>query len=170
MDNVSFSFLDLLKNFTTLNQIRNDFSNSFLEEEALLKNYEGEINTEFILSGIKKLTTDNFRKAKVGRKRGILREVVRSIFVHPDNALRIDFWAGEETHGKNSHGDSLGQTEGILPFLASSTPLAASFRKYPSKPDSLEKVREAVGCGMRVFIPLCNPAVVGSSGILSGGR
>ena len=68
-----------------------------LEENLLLSAHDS-LEPDFILSGIEKLRRDSFRKAGLAKKKAILREMIKGIHIHPDNALRIDFWAAGPGH------------------------------------------------------------------------
>ena len=143
-----------------------------LEEEMLLTDHHEEVSVDFILSGIEKMTKDNFRKAKATRKRGVLGEVIKSIHIHPENALRIDFW-GSENHSNDLRQNSLGTTEGVLPLLSKGLALPSSFRKHPSRSDRLEETRKALGQGMRAFVPnfaMGQKDCAGSTAIRVGAR
>ena len=150
-----------------------------LQEMAILRPESNSSDPEFVLSGIEKMRQDNFRKAKVSRKKAFLREVVKGIHVHPQNALRIDFWAGElggpniRQHGKGGGPKVVGQ---VLPYRELAHPLKLSFQKFASKRDKFAASREGVGLGTSVLycgetsgLPVGSVTVGGSPRHLNGG-
>ena len=67
-----------------------------LEELSLLES-EPSFDVEFILNGIKHLRSERFRKSSLAKKREILKTLVKSIHIHPENMIRMDFWGSEES-------------------------------------------------------------------------
>ena len=120
-------------------------------EETLLLESEGKItDAHFVLDKIDSMRKNNFHKFKLGRKKAILREIIKSIHVHPENVLRIDFWGSElnsEAQRKESKRPGM-----VLPYQKLGLPLEASFRKYPSKNDEFAPIKKAVGLGTYVLL------------------
>ena len=146
-----------------------------LEEKSLLEIESKAIDPNLILDGIRKLRQDNFRKAKVSKKRAIVQEVIKSIRVHPENVIQIDFWTDEyrgsktpktpETPGKASDKRGI-----VLPFRKLGKPLEASFRKNASREDKFSGIKKAVGLGTYVLGHDDFLMVAGSSSVGVGGR
>ena len=127
-------------------------------EETLLLESEGKItDAHFVLDKIDYMRKNNFHKFTAGRKKAILREIIKSIHVHPENMLRMDFWGSElnsEAQRKESKRPGM-----VLPYQKLGLPLEASFRKYPSKNDQFAPIKKAVGLGTYVLL---------NAGVLSG--
>ena len=121
-----------------------------LEEAVLMEPEVGPANSEFVLSVIDKMRRDNFRKASVGRKKAFLREIIKSIHVHPENALRIDFWASE--YRQTGGGGPAAVAGRVLPYRQLGSPLEGTFRKFASKKDRLEDSRRGTGLGTYVLL------------------
>ena len=139
-------------------------------EEALMNPEIDSFDPDFILSAIEKMRRDNFRKASLGRKKAFLREVVKGIHVHPENALRIDIWASGHRPTEGGGGRKRGGTGAVgevLPYRELASPLRDSFRKYASKEDRFRDSREGVGLGTYVLSQECNDSP--SLGILGVG-
>ena len=134
-----------------------------LEEDALLEMENQDIDPSFVFSCIDKLRKDNFRKAKLSKKRALLRELIKGIYIHPENVLRVDFQASEY----HSEGIRNGEKEVVLPFREVGKPLEASFEADAScgvgsgvrdgKEESRQyaEIKKAVGFGTYV---LCHDA------------
>ena len=105
------------------------------------------ISADFILSGIKKLREDNFRKARISKKRTIIQEVIKAVRVHPENVIQVDFWTNKEQATRNaSH-----QLGTVLPFRKLAKPLEASFHQNHYKRDRFSEIKKAVGFGTYVL-------------------
>ena len=85
------------------------------------------------------------------RKRAILKEIVKSIHIHPENSIRIDLWSSSEFAAKEVSRKDFKEKGVVLPFRKLGRPLAASFRKYASKGDGMEAIRQKVGMGVFVL-------------------
>jgi site-specific DNA recombinase len=137
-----------------------------LEEKALLEVESQKVDPEFVLSGIKKLREDGFRKAKISKKRAIVQEVIKTIHVSPDNVIRIDFWANESQ--SEAYREASRQAGVVLPFRKLGMPLEASFRQNASRDDEYTEIKKAAGLGTYV---LSNSGFLmdgGSSSFLNG--
>jgi len=137
-----------------------------LEEEVLLETESQKVDPKFILSGIKKLREDGFRKAKITKKRAIVQEVIKSIHVSPDNVIRIDFWANESQ--SEAYREASRKAGVVLPFRKLGVPLEASFRQNASRDDEFTEIKKAAGLGTYV---LSNSGFLmddGSSSFLNG--
>ena len=137
-----------------------------LEEKSLLEIDGNSIDPEFILSGIRKFRQDGFRKANIAKKRAIVREVIKTIHVHPENVIQIDFWANE--YQSEAQRDASRKSGVVLPFLKLGMPLEASFRQNASREDRFSEIKKTAGLGTYV---LCNGGflmVAGSSSTVNG--
>ena len=118
-----------------------------IEAKSLKEITSRNIDADFILSGIKKLRQDNFRKAKISKKRSIVQEVIKAIYVHPENVIQVDFWTNKEQTTRNaSH-----QPGTVLPFRKLAKPLEASFHQNHYKKDRFSEIKKAVGFGTYVL-------------------
>ena len=121
-----------------------------LKDDALMELKNTASDPEVVLSRIDSVRKDNFRKASLSRKRGMLREAIKSIHVHPKNTIKIDLWSSEfaanEAKKQEHHEKDL-----VIPFRKLGRPLETSFRKYASKGDGMEQARKAVGMGTYVL-------------------
>ena len=139
-----------------------------LEEKSLWEIENKAIDPNLILDGIKKLRQDSFRKAKVSKKRAIVQEAIKSIRVHPDNVIQIDFCVDEYRQFK-----ALGKTSDkrgiVLPFRKLGRPLEASFRRNASREDKFSGIKKAIGLGTYVLGHDDFLMVAGSSSVGHGG-
>ena len=121
-----------------------------LEEKTLVENKNKTMDVQFILSHIDKLRKDTFRKAKISKKKSILRNIIKGIHIHPENIIRLDLWANE-THPKNLGRNSQKQAGVVLPFHKLGRPLEASFSTEASGgagvQERYKKIKKAVGWG-----------------------
>ena len=102
------------------------------------------------MNNIDKLRKDRFRKSKLAVKRAMLREVVKSIHIHPKNVVRIDLW-GSESKSETLRKESLKESEEVLPLLEIGRTLETSFRRHPSKGDRYEAARKAARIGITLL-------------------
>lgn len=136
-----------------------------LEESVKVESEFGTIDPEFVLTGIKKLRQDNFRKSKVSKKRAIVQEVIKSIHVSPDNVIQIDFWANEN---QNEADREASRKAGVvLPFRKLGRSLEASFRQNASREDRFSEIKKAAELGTSV---LCHGGFLMSAGSSSVGN
>lgn len=118
-----------------------------LEQQALLE-VENNIDAEFILNGIKKLRNEQFRKASLASKREIVRGLIKSIHIHPDNVIRMDFWGSEE---RSEAMRTASRKSGVvLPFRELGRPLEASFQTTALGGERYAGVKKAMGLGIYV--------------------
>ena len=122
-----------------------------LEIDLLNQVTSGNIDSNFILSGIKKLRQDSFRKAKVSKKRSIIQEVIKAIHVHPENVIQIEFWTNAH-HSKLSRETSY-QPGVVLPFRKLTKPLEASFHQNNYKKDRFFKCEKSCWTWNLCFVP-----------------
>ena len=137
-----------------------------LEIGLLNKITSKNIDSNFILSGIKKFRQDSFRKAKVSKKRSIIQEVIKAIHVHPENVIQVDFW-GNEHQSRISRKNSL-QPGVVLPFRKLARPLEASFHQNNYKKDRFSEIKKAAGLGTYALCHNEHLMVSGSSNIRGG--
>ena len=142
-----------------------------LKEDVLVESSINPNDPELVLENLDKLRKDGFRKAKLAKKRAILKDAIKSIHIHPENAIRVDFW-GSKFQDDLEREKSLQELGVVLPFHKLGKPLAASFRRYASKGDGYETARRNAGLGIVVLaseaIPLGVLGVVGSCGVANG--
>ena len=113
-----------------------------LEQEALLE-VENNIDGEFILSEVKKLRSERFRKANLATKREIVRGLIKSIHIHPDNVIRLDLWGSEE---RSETLRAASKSSGVvLPFHRLGRPLKASFHTTAFGGEKYIEVKKALG-------------------------
>ena len=115
-----------------------------LEQQALMES-ENNIDVNFILEGIQKLRSERFRKACLSSKREIIRGAIKSIHIHPDNVIKVDFWGSEdrsEAMRKASKKPGV-----VLPFRELGRPLEASFQTTAFGGEKYAWVKKAVGLG-----------------------
>ena len=121
-----------------------------LKERASLKLGSETIDLEFVLEGIDKLRKDNFRKARASNKKAIIQGVIKSIHIHPKNALKVDIWANRfqaEDERKKAR-----QEKGVvLPFRELGRPLVASYIMGAAKGGKYSEIREKAGMGLSVL-------------------
>ncbi len=122
---------------------------SKLEEQRIIEAAQPTIDPQFILSGIKKFREDGFRKAKVSKKRAIVQDVIKTIHVHPDNVIRIDFWTSE-SQSSVAVKDAF-QSGVVLPFQPLGRPLEASFRENASREDRFSDIKRAANLGVYIL-------------------
>ena len=118
-----------------------------LEAKSLKEITSKNIDSDFILSDVKKIREDSFRKARISKKRTIIQEVIKAIRVHPENVIQIDFWIKKnQCLRETSH-----QSGAVLPFCKLAKPLEASFHQNKSQKDRFSDIRKAVGFGTYVL-------------------
>ena len=139
-----------------------------LEEKSLFEVEGRAIDPNLILDGIRKLRQDSFRKAKVSKKRAIVQEVIKSIRVHPENVIQIDFWANEYRQAR-AFGKASDKQGVVLPFRKLGRLLEASFRKNASREDKFSGIKKAIGLGTSVLGHDDFLMVAGSSSVGNGG-
>ncbi len=121
-----------------------------LKEDVLIVESSRNISgPELILANVDKLRKDNFRKAKLAKKRAILKEIIKSIHVHPENVIKVDFWASP-FQSDSERKESLEESGVVLPFQKMGRPLEASFRRYASKGDGFASAHKVAGLGIYV--------------------
>lgn len=134
------------KNEELLQKLENE-KNRMMEENLVALGQK--VDPDFVISGIKKLREDGFRKAKITKKRAIIQEVVKSIHVNPDNVIRIDFWANENQ--SEAARDASRKAGVVLPFRKLGEPLEASFRLNAARGDKFSEIKKAAGLGAYVL-------------------
>jgi site-specific DNA recombinase len=73
------------------------------------------LDTKTILAGINSLKGDNFRKKTLSSKKAIIRSIIKSIHINPENVIRIDVWGGKNRPERTDR--SLPTQPGVvLPF------------------------------------------------------
>ena len=106
------------------------------------------VDTDFILDGIKKLRSERFRKANLATKRGIVRELVKSIHIHPENVIRVDLWASKDQ--PKPLRESSRRAGVVLPFRELGWPLDASFHTTAFGGEKYAEIKKSVGIGTYV--------------------
>ncbi len=120
-----------------------------LEQKALMET-ENNVDEDFILKGIKKLRSERFRKSNLASKRDITRSVIKSVHIHPDNVIKIDFWGSDE-QSEPLREASRRQKGVVLPFRKLGRPLEASFSMGSSNGEKYSEIKKAVGMGTYVL-------------------
>ena len=124
------------------------------EEDILINVGQENLNPEFVLEGIDKLRKDNFRKAKSSKKKSIVQRVIKSIHIHPDNTIKVDFWENESRSMEDKK-LSLGMKGVSIPFHKPGRPLEASFTMGASSRGKLIEIKKNLNLGTRVlWVPL----------------
>ena len=121
-----------------------------LKEQSPLELDAKAINPQFVLEGIEKLRKDNFRKAKVSKKKSIIQCVIKSIHIHPENVLKIDFWTNR-FHAEDERQKARQEKGVILPFRKLGKPLVASYKMGEAKGGRFPQVRERAEMGLFVL-------------------
>ena len=139
-----------------------------LEEDNLVELPKRNCDPQFVLDGIDKLRKDNFRKAKIGKKKAVIGEVIKAIHIHPDNILKIVFWASD-FQSREERKEARKQKGVVLPFLKLGRPLAASFTMGAAGGRELSAAKKAAEIG--TYAPYNNriAPVVGASAFGLGG-
>ena len=127
-----------------LERMREEIEN--LKENSSLEEAES-IDPQFILQGIDKLRKDNFRKAGNNKKKSIVQSVIKSIHIHPENLLKIDFWP-TEFKSEHERKKARGQKGVVLPFRKHGRSLAASLKMGVASAKEYQEVKKAMGMEM----------------------
>ena len=139
-----------------------------LEEDNLVELPKRNCDPQFVLDGIDKLRKDNFRKAKIGKKKAVIGEVIKAIHIHPDNILKIVFWASD-FQSREERKEARKQKGVVLPFLKLGRPLAASFTIGAAGGRELSAAKKAAEIGIYALSDNSNAPVVGASAFGLGG-
>ncbi|MCH2534419.1 MAG: zinc ribbon domain-containing protein [Bdellovibrionales bacterium] len=142
---------------------------SVLEERSVVE-HESEIDLDYLLDGIRSWRSERFRKASLAKKREVLRNIVKTIHIHPENVIRVDFW-GTRRHSEAQRESDRGQSGVVLPFRKLGRPLEASFYTGASGGEGMAEIKKAVGLGTFVNCNFSGGRTLdaGSSSIRFGG-
>lgn len=144
---------------------------SLLKEETeslkqkLDSDQEREIDVDYLLGGIDLLRSERFRKANLAKKREILRNIVKTIHLNPENVIMVDFW-GSERQSEAVREAHKGQSGVVLPFRKLGRPLEASFGGADCG-EKMAEIKKAAEIGTYLGGFLMDD---GSSSVRFGGR
>ena len=143
---------------TRLKKIVEERENMLLESEFDSPRI---IDPLFIQENLDQLRVDGFRKANLAKKREIVKSVIRSISIHPDNVIKIDVWGAKASVGiQEKDRDTKGV---ILPFFKLGRPLESSFKTAFFGGERFYEIKKENMLGTTINAG-------GSSSISNGGR
>ena len=133
-------------------------------KQKLMVNQDMAIDQNYLLAGLDMLRSERFRKANLAKKRELLRNLIKTIHVHPENVIMVDFW-GSERQSEALRESHKGQSGVVLPFRKLGRPLEASFVGADGG-ERMAEIKKAAGIGTYLGGFLMDD---GSSSIRHGG-
>lgn len=103
------------------------------------------IDLKYLLDGLDMLRSERFRKSNLAKKREILRNLIKTIHVNPENVIMVDFW-GSERQSETLRESHKGQLGVVLPFRKLGRPVEASFIGATGG-EMMVKIKKAAGIG-----------------------
>lgn len=87
------------------------------------------LDKNYILRAVKKLTSKDFEKTDLANKKALIRELIASIHIHPDNLVRVNVWdSGEHSIASPERSTSTTPGQALMPFQ--SAPSAAEVAPF----------------------------------------
>ncbi len=133
-------------------------------KQKLMGDQDKAVDLNYLLDGLDMLRSERFRKANLAKKREILRNLIKTIHVHPENVIMVDFW-GSERQSEALRESHKGQSGVVLPFRKLGKPLDASFVGADGG-EKMAEIKKAAGIGVYLGGFLMDD---GSSSIRFGG-
>jgi hypothetical protein len=134
-------------------------------KQKLMGDQDKAVDLNYLLDGLDMLRSERFRKANLAKKREILRNLIKTIHVHPENVIMVDFW-GSERQSEALRESHKGQSGVVLPFRKLGRPLEASFIGVDGG-ERMAEIKKAAGIGVYLGGFLMDD---GSSSIRFGGE